>query len=135
MKTRRDFVKLSALGALGTLSFNGLANVSFSGLSNLETDLDVSIFSKHLQFLDYESTGAMAAEMGFSGVDLTVRPKGHVLPEEVIKVLPKAIKDIQKGGSICKMITTSIESTANPLDVDIIKTAAKENVEFYRTNY
>lgn len=136
MKTRRDFVKLTALGAVGSaIPFNGFANSVFTGTLDLETDLDVSIFSKHLQFLDYESTGAMAAEMGFSGVDLTVRPKGHVEPNTVVKVLPEAIKAIEKGGSICKMITTSIESTANPLDVDIIKTAAKEDVEFYRSNW
>jgi len=118
MKTRRDFVKLTALGAMATVPFNGLANPIFGDA----IDLEVSIFSKHLQFLDYKSTGEMAAELGFSGVDLTVRPKGHVLPEEVEKMLPKAIKDIQKGGSVCKMITTSIESTSNPLDVAIIHT-------------
>ena len=135
MKTRRDFVKLTALAAIGTIPFNGMSNPLFRSLSELKTDLDVSIFSKHLQFLDYESTGSMAAEMGFSGVDLTVRPKGHVEPKNVIEILPKAIQAIQKGGSLCKMITTSIESISNPLDVDIIKTAAQENVEFYRTNW
>lgn len=138
MKTRRNFVKLTALGAVGSaIPFNGFANAIFtgSGAIDMQTDLDVSIFSKHLQFLDYVSTGAMAAEMGFSGVDLTVRPKGHVEPSNVVKILPDAIKAIQKGGSVCKMITTSIESTSNPLDEAIIRTAAKEDVAFYRTNW
>ncbi len=134
MKTRRDFVKLTAL-ATGALPFTGLANTVFNKVVDLNTNLDVSIFSKHLQFLDYKTSGAMAAEMGFSGVDLTVRPKGHVLPKDVDKVLPEAIKAIKKGGSICKMITTSIESVSNPLDVAIIKAAAEQDVEFYRTNW
>jgi hypothetical protein len=29
-----------------------------------------------------------ATEIGFDGVDLTVRPKGHVLPDNVEKDLP-----------------------------------------------
>jgi len=103
---------------------------------NQESDaLDVSIFSKHLQFLDYKETGRMAAELGFNGVDLTVRPKGHVLPETVSTDLPKAIKDIKQGGSDCRMMTTSIESVDNPLDVDIIKAAGKSGIDFYRLHW
>ncbi len=59
--------------------------------------------------------------MGFSGVDLTVRPKGHVLPKSVKMDLPKAIEGIKKGGSDCLMMTTAVESVNNPLDVDILK--------------
>ncbi|RKR13319.1 sugar phosphate isomerase/epimerase [Maribacter vaceletii] len=135
MKTRREFTKLAALGVLGAIPFNGLANPLFNSVVDLNTGLDISIFSKHLQFLDYETTGAMAAEMGFSGVDLTVRPKGHVLPSNVEKDLPKAIAAIKKGGSSCKMITTTIENASKQLDIEVIKTAAKEGVMFYRSNW
>ncbi|WP_298486332.1 sugar phosphate isomerase/epimerase [uncultured Maribacter sp.] len=135
MKTRRDFVKLTALGVIGAMPFNSLANPLFNAVVDLNTDLDVSIFSKHLQFLDYEATGEMAAEMGFSGVDLTVRPKGHVLPSNVEKDLPKAIAAIKKGGSSCKMITTAIENASKQIDIAVIKTAAKEGVKFYRSNW
>ena len=135
MKTRREFTKLAALGVIGTIPFNGLANPLFNSVVDLNTDLDISIFSKHLQFLDYETTGAMAAEMGFSGVDLTVRPKGHVLPSNVEKDLPKAIAAIKKGGSSCKMITTAIENASKQLDIAVIKTAAKEGIEYYRSNW
>jgi L-ribulose-5-phosphate 3-epimerase len=43
----------------------------------------VYIFSKHLQFLGYEDMAQAAAEIGFDGIDLTVRPGGHVPPETV----------------------------------------------------
>lgn len=77
----------------------------------------------------------MAAEMGFSGVDLTVRPKGHVLPEDVKRTLPNATRDINEGGSKCEMITTSIEDVNNPLDVDILEAASKSGVKYYRTGW
>lgn len=100
-----------------------------------DTDLQVNIFSKHLQFLDFNNTGEMAAELGFSGVDLTVRPKGHVLPEQVKTDLPRAISDIKKAGSDCKLITTNVESADNQLDLDIINTAAASGVKYYRPNW
>ena len=97
--------------------------------------LSVHIFSKHLQFLDFKTTGQMAAEMGFSGVDLTVRPKGHVLPEFVKTDLPRAVEEIRKSGSNCELITTRIESINNPLDIDILESAAKSGVKYYRSNW
>lgn len=135
LHTRRNFVKLSALGALATVPIISTANSFFESAFIDNSPLDVSIFSKHLQFLDYKTTGQMAAELGFSGVDLTVRPNGHVLPERVKIDLPKAIQDIKEGGSTCKMITTTIESLSNPLDVDIITTAAGLGINYYRTNW
>jgi sugar phosphate isomerase/epimerase len=107
-----------------------------SDTSNQNPDaLNINIFSKHLQFLDFKEAGEIAADLGFNGLDLTVRPKGHVLPENVSTVLPKAISDINKAGSSCKMITTNIEDVGHQLDVNIIKTAGDLGIEFYRTNW
>ena len=132
--SRRDFIKKTTLAA-SALPFLGFPLNFWAKEYGTEDHLSVNIFSKHLQFLDYKSTGEMAAEMGFSGVDLTVRPKGHVLPESVKVDLPKAVSEIKSAGSKCEMITTSIESIHNTLDVDIIKTAAKSGVKYYRTHW
>jgi sugar phosphate isomerase/epimerase len=131
--TRRAFIKKTAIAA----SALPLMNFPLSAWTSEETasQLSVHIFSKSLQFLDYKPLGEIAAEMGFSGIDLTVRPNGHVLPELVKTVLPRAIKDIQDGGSRCEMISTTIERVQNPLDVAVIETAAKLGVKYYRTNW
>lgn len=133
MESRRDFIKKAALSA----SVFPFLNFPFSLSANSaqQDSLSISIFSKHLQFLDYEQTGKMATELGFSGVDLTVRPKGHVLPESVKTDLPKAIAAIKKGGSTCEMITTNIEGVHQILDVDVLETAADLGVKYYRTNW
>ena len=133
ISTRRKFIKNSLLSA-GFISFMNIPQRVWS-FTELQEKLSIHIFSKHLQFLDYRATGEMAAEMGFSGIDLTVRPGGHVLPELVKTDLPKAIAEIRSGGSDCKMITTRIENINNPLDVDILNTAAKLDVKYYRTNW
>jgi L-ribulose-5-phosphate 3-epimerase len=133
MTTRREFITKTTCAA-ALLPFSGFAfqNKFFNEPNDI---LDVNIFSKHLQFLDYKTTGEMAAEMGFSGVDLTVRPDGHVLPELVKTDLPKAVKAIRASGVNCKMITTSIESVDNPLDLNILESASEESINYYRTNW
>ena len=133
--TRRDFIKNTSILA-GVIPFFSPFYSHYKKSENKDfKPLSVNIFSKHLQFLDYQTTGQMAAEMGFDGVDLTVRPKGHVFPEDVKIGLPKAISEIKKGGSNCKMITTSIENVNRPLDVNIIKTAGEAGIKYYRTGW
>ncbi|WP_366183387.1 TIM barrel protein [Flavobacterium ovatum] len=133
MTTRREFITKSACAA-GILPLSGFSLPTLFDFDDNDT-LDVSIFSKHLQFLDYKTTGEIAAEMGFSGVDLTVRPGGHVLPERAKIDLPLAITAIKNSGVHCKMITTAVESVNNPLDIDVLESASAAKVNFYRTNW
>jgi len=131
--SRRRFLKKAGVAALVTPLFSSFSTLISNGQSN--QPLKVHLFSKHLQFLDIKMAGQMAAELGFDGLDLTVRPKGHVLPENVKADLPTAIRDIKQSGSTCEMITTAVSDIANPLDIDVIKTAAAEGVKYYRSNW
>ena len=45
--------------------------------------LKVCVFSKHFQWTDVSEAAALAKQIGFDGIDLTVRKAGHVLPENV----------------------------------------------------
>lgn len=94
--------------------------------------LEVCIFSKHLQFLDYKTLGQKVAEMGFDGVDLTVRAGGHVEPTKVKTDLPKAVSEIEKGGSKVIMMATTIENANNPIDIDILTAASECGIRYYR---
>ena len=70
---RRDFIHYSAVaGALPFLPTGMMA----APATDAPKDLEIHVFSKHLQFLDYKELGKMVKEMGFAGADLTVRPKG-----------------------------------------------------------
>lgn len=131
--TRRNFLKdVSTSAIIGPIV---LASKNGKKPYTSDDDLEVHLFSKHLQFLDLKEAGQVAAELGFKGLDLTVRPKGHVLPENVKTDLPKAILDIKNGGSSCEMMTTAVSDIANQMDVDVIETAAQENIKSYRCNW
>jgi L-ribulose-5-phosphate 3-epimerase len=131
---RRAFVKKSAITASVFPFIDFPFSISTSNQS-IESPLSVHVFSKVLQFMDCYQAAEMTAEMGFAGLDLTVRPKGHVLPQNVAADLPTAMGNIKKGGSTCTMITTAVSSVNNPIDVSVLEAASKENIKLYRPDW
>ncbi|MEZ4829434.1 MAG: sugar phosphate isomerase/epimerase family protein [Bacteroidia bacterium] len=96
---------------------------------------EISVFSKHLQWLDYGPMADFAAAIGFDGVDLTVRPGGHVLPENVKKDLPKAVRAVEKAGKKVTMITTAVAAANEEHTEAILKTAADLGIQYYRMGW
>ncbi len=131
--SRRKFVKNVGVAAIAA-PFASSPIKAFN-LEQSDERLKVHLFSKHLQFLDLKTAGQIAAELGFDGLDLTVRPKGHILPKNVEFDLSTAIRNIKQSGSTCEMITTAVSDVANPLDLAVIKTAAAEGIKYYRSNW
>jgi sugar phosphate isomerase/epimerase len=130
--TRRSFIKNTMV--TGTL-LPLYGNVFSMFNNNTDTRLKIHIFSKHLQFLNYEDMAAAAAEMGFDGVDLTVRPDGHVLPERVESDLPKAAEAIRKVGLAPLMMVTAVQDADNSTDKKVLETAVKLGIQYYRMNW
>lgn len=130
--SRRKFTKLSA-SAIGSIPFLGFSN-SFSEASTaIKNDLSVSLFSKHLQFLNYNEMAAAAVDMGFDGLDVTVRPKGHVAPERALNDLPKVVTAMKKYGMRPGMMTTNIWEVNNPEEKQVLQTASALKFTHYRT--
>ncbi|RKN77847.1 hypothetical protein [Ulvibacterium marinum] len=100
---RRKFIK--NVGATVMLIPLATSPWSFFSIEELNEPLEVHLFSKHLHFINVKEAAQISKELGFSGLDLTERPKGHVLPENVETNLPKAIPDIKVVGSSCERIT------------------------------
>jgi L-ribulose-5-phosphate 3-epimerase len=136
--SRRDFIKATTLATAGI--YSSLSSVEARGYEavlprQVVPDKRISVFSKCLQWLDYENAGRIAAEIGFDAIDLTVRPKGHVLPERVKEDLPKAVAAIRKAGIAVHMITTAINQADDPYTEDILKTAHDLGIQYYRLNW
>jgi len=94
--------------------------------------LKISVFSKHLQFLQGEQLAKAAAEMGFDGIDITLRKGGHIEPERVRQDLPPLVAIIRKHGIEVPMVTTDIVDPDTPYTEDILKTLAELNIRYYR---
>jgi sugar phosphate isomerase/epimerase len=100
-----------------------------------EKEIKLCIFSKHLQWLNYQQMAAAAASLGFDGIDLTVRRNGHVEPERVTDDLPKAVKAVEQAGLKVYMLTTDITSTEDPHTTSVLKTAAHLGIKYYRMGW
>lgn len=131
---RRDFIKQAGLAA-------GLAPMTpylsyWRPPTGVQSDnLEVHVFSKHLQFLDYEEMAARIAEAGYDGADLSVRPNGHVEPERVTEDLPKATQALKKAGLSPKLMVTAVNNSEDPIHRQVLQTAAAQGWRDYRMGY
>lgn len=124
--TRRQFVATTSAAALAAAS-TGAATAAAASNGPW-----VCVFSKHLQFLDYEALAKTCKQLGLDGVDLTVRAKGHVLPENVAEDLPRAVDAIRGQGLEVPMITTSLNRSDDPGARPILEAASKLGIRYAR---
>jgi len=128
--TRKDFISSSAMATAGL----ALPLSSFADVVTKPTEkMKICIFSKQLQWLDFNDMASAVAEMGFDGIDLTVRSNGHVLPERVGEDLPKAVEAANKSGIKILMISTDIQDAKSPHADTILKTASSLGIHYYRS--
>ena len=93
------------------------------------------MFSKHLQELSFERLGEVVAEMGFDGVDLTVRSGGLIEPSNAKTQLPVAAKTLQKFKLSLPMITTNFTDASEPFAEEVFAVAADCGVKFIKLGY
>lgn len=132
--SRRAFTKRTALG-LASIPLLSFQNKILDNFYSPSKELNIHLFSKHLQFLEYDDMAEAAADMGFDGLDLTVRKKGHVLPENVIEDLPKAVAAIKKHGLSPTMITTNVWDAHSTVNQNVLQTASSLGFTHYRTDW
>ncbi len=131
--SRRNFIKQAAVAAAALPAVS--TGLYTSDTAKGEKTLEVHIFSKCLHFLDHERMAEFAAKVGFDGIDLTVRPGGHVVPEKVSTDLPKAIEEIHRAGLKSTMITTVMANPADATGLNVLEVASSLSIPFYRTDY
>jgi len=119
--TRRNFASTALAGV-------ALAR----GASNRPT---LCLFSKHLPQLNYTQLAHTVKQMGFGGIDLTVRAGGHVLPERVADDLPRAIETIRAAGLTVPMITTGLTSPKDPAARPTLSVAGRLGIPFFKLGY
>jgi sugar phosphate isomerase/epimerase len=111
-----------------------LSSVAFVGLAAAaaKRNLKVAIFSKHLQFLGGSELARAAAEIGFNGIDLTVRSGGHVEPARAAEDLPPLVSLIRQHELEVPMVTTDIVDATSSHARTVLKTLANLGIRYYR---
>jgi L-ribulose-5-phosphate 3-epimerase len=137
--SRRDFLTTAAVA--GAAIFSGItprgraapaATPAIPAPAATVEATCIHAFAKPMQSLSYDATAALCAENGYGGIDFTVRPGGHVVPERVEEDLPRAVEAARKRGLQVQMITTAIVDPRDRYTEPTLKTAAKLGIKFYR---
>jgi sugar phosphate isomerase/epimerase len=123
-QNRRNFIKSASAFAAASMLPKA---TGFGGATCL--------FSKHLPSMDWARMARAVKKLGFGGIDLTVRPGGHVLPERASEDLPKAVAAIRAEGLSVPMITTALTSAGDPTAKPILSTAGKLSIPFFKPGY
>lgn len=131
--SRREFLGTASAAAAGLAA--ALRSAEAAPARTAPPAVSLSVFSKHLQHLDYRALAETVAESGFDGIDLTVRDGGHVLPARVRDDLPKAVEAARAAGIMTKMITTTIVSVRDPHAEAVLETASRLGVRDYRLGW
>ena len=137
MKRREFLIKSAVMGVTAPFAAhtNSFAQSFSASVLAPQTENTICTFSKTFEWLGYDDLAVFLAEAGFEGIDLSVRPNGHVLPENVERDLPTAVKAAQKQGLSVPMMVTAITDASDPFSERILKTAADQGVRYYRLGY
>jgi len=132
--SRRDFVGKTAAGvAVAALS----QKLAHSAPAAEELSPPIVVFSKVYQTLslNFDDAAAVTAEAGLDGIDPPLRPGGEILPEHAKDELPRYVQAMHKRKLQLPLLTTAILSTSSPHAEDILRTAKRFGVQYYRLGF
>lgn len=127
---RREFVTRSAIVGLAAAS-GQVALAQKKQTANYR----ICAFEKFLQALSYDELADVIAELGFVGIEATVRNKGHVLPERVEEDLPKLVEALQKRDLEVTTMASDVLSPSQPLSEKVLRTAKALGINTYRMGF
>lgn len=94
----------------------------------------IAAFTKSFQDRPVPEVCRIFKGLGLDGLDLTVRPGGHIEPKDVGEELPKAVKAARDNGVAISLLTTAI--TDADADAErILSTAADLGIRHIKLGY
>ena len=97
----------------------------------------VAIFSKLYQELklNFEQSAEVTAEAGLDGIDCAVRAGGEIEPERAADDMPRYADALAKHSAKMLLLTTGILGVDSPRCREIIATAKKLGIRYYRLGF
>ena len=127
---RRTFIQGTTAAAIAAV-----APTQFARAQSEADGPDICAFIKFVQSLSYNDMAASIAEIGFDGIESTVRNGGHVLPERVEEDLPKQFDAVKKNGIDITIMTTDVLGVDTPHAEKVLRTGAALGIKRYRMGF
>jgi sugar phosphate isomerase/epimerase len=93
------------------------------------------LFTDNLADLSIPACFDAAGKIGFDGLDLTVRPGGHVKPENADRGLAEARKAADAAGMSIDMISTAVSDVTSPHAESIFAAASHYGIRTIKLGY
>jgi len=126
---RRSFLQNTLVATALTASSPALLAETSRAKTTTQT---FCAFEKPLQFLSADELADLITELGFDGIEATVRDQGRVLPEKVEEDLPRLSEALKKRGREITILTSGINSVDSPHAEKVLRTAARLGIKRYR---
>jgi sugar phosphate isomerase/epimerase len=127
---RREFLQRSiAIGAAVATGSSAQSGFVAAGRNK------ICAFIKFVQSLSYDELADAIADIGFDGIEATVRRGGKIEPEKAIDELPKLVDALAKRNLKVTMITTDVLRADAPNTEPVLRTAAKLGIPMYRMGF
>ncbi|MBT6493736.1 MAG: sugar phosphate isomerase/epimerase [Planctomycetaceae bacterium] len=125
---RRDFIRMAVASGMAT---------TVSELPAKETPKSspkVCTYTEHFQKLPIPQVCKVFKQIGVDGLDLTVRPGGHIDPKNVKEELPQAVKAAREQSLEIMMLTTGITAPDRQAE-EIVATCQKLGIDRIKLGY
>jgi sugar phosphate isomerase/epimerase len=97
-------------------------------------DVRYVMFTKHLQTMSIRQAGETIKSLGFDGVELTVRPGGHILPQNVDEELPRAVETLGEVGLSVPALVVEIHNRGEEHAAAVCRAAGRAGATVLRTS-
>ena len=126
MTHRREFL----VAAAATITSGVLAQTQ-SQLSQHA----ILAFTKPFNSLSFDELADRMAEIGFDGIEATIRKGGNIESHQVEDKLPQLVESLGKRGLKLGIMTSDINDPSDPLTEKVLRTASTLGVGRYRMKY
>jgi len=133
--SRRRFLDVAMRAPLAACAFSPLAGLAAIPKPPQRGQNKFCAFIKFIQQLPYKQLAETVAELGFDGIEATVRDGGHVLPERVEEDLPKLTEALKACGLEVTVMASSVNSLNQPHTKKVLQTASSLGIKRYRLAY
>ncbi len=95
----------------------------------------ICVFTKPFQSLSYDELADRTAELGFDGIEATIREGGHIEPQQVADELPKMVEALRNRNLEITVMTSSINDPRDRFCEPVLRVAAGLGIKRYRMKY
>ncbi len=129
--TRRGFLA----GTLATAGGFAVEHARGSSIDESRADRPICAFVKHVQQLSFDELAETIADLGFDGIEATVRRGGQIEPKDAVTQLPRLVEALRTRDLCIEIMATDINRVEDPQAETVLRVAADLGVPRYRLRW